>query len=224
MWRRISEKASDAIKYDVTYFIHTLFGLAGYTFFLQRVLSLVKKFESIQILRLHITPVKVQKRSDVTKPKRVSFSTNDVTTSPPVTIEYVPAAGARLSTASSVFTQDANSDVTRRSTSSVDDVREGGNDEAMAYAPVKRRSMHDAWKSDPRDARQLFRQSAIELGSLHVVDDAKQTSSKPVRSRPKMQAEQQDVKVVTDAEKKQAVLDALEDAFPNVLSSADIVR
>ena len=53
---------------------------------------------------------------------------------------------------------------------------------------------------------------------------SEQQDVKVVTDAEKKQAEQQDVKVVTDAEKKQAVLGALEDAFPNVLSSTDIVR
>ena len=185
---------------------------------MQKLLALVKKFEAIQIVRLQITPKKIQKQSsDSTRTKRnVWFSTSDVTSQPPVTIEYVPAAGARLSTASSVFEHDERGDVNRH----------GDVDEARAYAPVKRRSVHEGWKSDSKDARQLFRQSAIELGTLHVLNDEARALTPHVTSRDKRlcSSDSKTQPIITEAEKRQNVLDLLEDAFPNVLSIDDVAR
>ena len=181
-------------------------------------MALVKKFEAIQIVRLQITPKKIQKQSsDSTRTKRnVWFSTSDVTSQPPVTIEYVPAAGARLSTASSVFEHDERDDVNRH----------GDIDEARAYAPVKRRSVHEGWQSDSKDARQLFRQSAIELGTLHVLNDEARALTPHVTSHDKRLSisDSKTQPIITEAEKRQNVLDLLEDAFPNVLSIDDVAR
>ena len=86
--------------------------------------------------------------------------------------------------------------------------------------------MHEGWQSDSKDARQLFRQSAIELGTLHVLNDEaraltphvtshdKRLSSSDSKARPSM----------TEDEKRQNVLDLLEDAYPNVLSIDDVAR